>query len=75
MNNYELCVNEEALEGRASYATLAEAKAAGLVAIMPTDEEEDAPGSFLDLDGFFLVRRLAPSGRGGVSVYDSRRPT
>ena len=74
MNSYELCVNEEAPGRGTRYATLAEATAAGRVAIAPTAKEEEAPGSFLDLDSFFAVRRLAASGRHTVAVYDSRWP-
>jgi hypothetical protein len=75
MNSYELCVNAKAPGPGVRYATLEEAKAAGRVAISPTAEEEEAPGSFLDLDSFFAVDRIAPDTQDKAGVYDSRWPT
>ncbi|MDX6541813.1 MAG: hypothetical protein QOI71_3423 [Gaiellales bacterium] len=76
VNRYEVCVNEQASDGDASYATLEQAKAAGRVAIEPTAEDEEAPGSFIDLDSFFAVHRVASdSGRDDDAIYDSRWPT
>ena len=75
METYELRVNQAEAGAGAMYATLDEAKAAGRLALVPTAEEEEAPGSFLDSDAFFAVHRVAAHGRDTVSVYDSRWPT
>ena len=75
MDAYQLSVNEAPPNLGTVYVTLDEAKAAGRVAIEPTAEEEEAPGSFIDLDSYFVVHRVASdNARDETAVYDSRWP-